>query len=64
MRRGAEYLLFFSGADLWRNGAFSHGGFLWAYQGLDRDGPVFKLLLNGGLYRFRSGPVARSPDAR
>ena len=22
------HLLFFSGADIWRNGAFSHGGFL------------------------------------
>ena len=51
----ASRLLFFSGADLWRNGAFSHGGFLWAPQGLNADGPVFKLLLNGGLYRYQSG---------
>lgn len=51
----AAHLLFFSGADLWRNGAFTHGGFLWAFQGLERDGPVFKVLLNGGFYRFRSG---------
>ena len=33
----------------------AHGGFLYAYQGLNQDGPVFKLLLNGGLYRYRSG---------
>jgi len=54
-RAAAAHLLFFSGADIWRNGAFSHGGFLWAYQGLNSDGPVFKLLLNGGLYRYHSG---------
>jgi len=53
----AAHLLFFSGADIWRNGAFSHGGFLWASQGSNADGPVFKLLLNGGLYRYRSGPT-------
>jgi hypothetical protein len=51
----AAHFLFFGGADLWRNGGFAHGGFLWAHQGLDRDGPVFKVLLNGGFYRFRSG---------
>jgi len=49
------HFLFFSGADVWRNGAFTHGGFLWSYQGLNQDGPVLKLLLNGGLYRYRSG---------
>lgn len=54
-RDAAAHFLFFSGADIWRNGGFTHGGFLWAYQGLDGDGPVFKLLLNGGLYRYRSG---------
>src|SRR3954454_4694712 len=49
------HLLLFSGADIWRNGAFMHGGFLYAYRGLNQDGPVFKLLLNGGFYRFHSG---------
>src|SRR5204862_301562 len=38
------HLLFFSGTDVWRNGGFLHGGFLYAYQGLSQDGPVFKLL--------------------
>lgn len=51
----AARFLVFSGADLWRQGAFTHGGFLWAHQGFDGDGLVFKLLLNGGLYRYRSG---------
>lgn len=51
----AAHFLFFSGTDIWRNGAFSHAGFLWSYQGLNADGPVFKLLLNGGLYRYGSG---------
>lgn len=49
------HFLFFNGSDIWRNGVFSHAGFLWAPQGLNSDGPVFKLLLNGGLYRYQSG---------
>jgi hypothetical protein len=51
----ATHFLYFSGADIWRNGYFSHGGFLWAPQGLSEGGFVLKLLLNGGLYRYRSG---------
>ena len=51
----AAHVLFFNGTDIWRNGVFSHAGFLWAYRGLHEDGPVFKLLLNGGLYRYSSG---------
>jgi len=47
----AAHVLFFNGTDLWRNGLFSHAGFLWAYRGLNEDGPVFKLLLNTGFYR-------------
>jgi hypothetical protein len=50
----APQWLFFSGSDIWRNGAFTHGGFFYAHQGVNADGPVFKLLLNGGLYRYRS----------
>jgi len=50
-----EQILFFSGADIWRNGLFSHSGMLWAPQGLGGDGIVLKLLLNSGLYRYRSG---------
>jgi hypothetical protein len=50
-----EQILFFSGADIWRNGLFSHSGLLWAYRGLEGDGPVLKLLLNSGLYRYYSG---------
>jgi cellulose biosynthesis protein BcsS len=49
------HLLFFSGTDVWRNGGFLHGGFLYAYQGLNQGGPVFKLLFNGGFYRFHAG---------
>jgi hypothetical protein len=51
------HALFFSGTDLWRNGLFSHAGFLWAFRGLNEDGPVFKLLLNTGIYRYNSGGV-------
>jgi hypothetical protein len=50
-----EHVLFFSGADIWRNGLFSHSGLLWAYGGMNGDGPVVKLLLNGGTYRYLSG---------
>jgi hypothetical protein len=54
-QHATAHFLLFGGTDLWRNGGFAHGGFLWAYQGLDADGPVFKLLLNGGFYRYRGG---------
>lgn len=47
-------VLFFSGVDIWPNGLFSHSGFLWAYQGLNADGPVLKMFVNGGLYRYRA----------
>src|SRR5437764_14700992 len=52
---GAAHVLFFNGTAIWRNGLFSHAGFLWAYRGLNEDGPVFKVLLNTGLYRYSSG---------
>jgi hypothetical protein len=44
--------LFFSGRDIWRNGAFAYGGLLFAPGGLDRDGVLLKFLLSGGLYRY------------
>jgi len=50
-----EHVLFFSGTEIWRDGLFSHSGLFWAYHGLSGDGPVLKLLLNGGLYRYTSG---------
>jgi len=50
----ARYLLF-SSTDLWRQGGFTHGGLLWAPSGLDGDGAVLKLMLGGGVYRYRSG---------
>ena len=53
---GAQFLLF-SGADLWRDGRFMHGGLLWSPGGLDRDGFTVKLMASGGLYRYRSGAL-------
>ncbi len=53
---GAQFLLF-SGADLWRDGRFVHGGLLWSPGGLDRDGFTAKLMASGGLYRYRSGAL-------
>jgi hypothetical protein len=34
---GAQFLLF-SGADLWRDGRFMHGGLQWSPGGLDHEG--------------------------
>src|SRR5947209_15343159 len=31
----AAHVLFFTGTDIWRNGLFSHAGFLWSYRGLN-----------------------------
>ena len=53
---GAQFLLF-SGADLWRDGQFMHGGLLWSPGGLDRDGLIVKLIASGGRYRYRSGAL-------
>ena len=48
-------IILFSGRDLWRNGVFAYGGLLVAPGGFEQDGLMFKLLLSGGLYRYRSG---------
>ena len=40
---GAQFLLF-SGADLWRDGRFVHGGLLWSPGGLDNEGFTFQLV--------------------
>lgn len=52
----ARFLLF-STTDLWRQGGFAHGGLLWAPTGLDRDGPVLKLMFVGGFYRYISSAL-------
>jgi hypothetical protein len=56
---GARFILF-SGADLWRNGGFLHGGLLWSPGGLDRDGFTFKAILSGGTYRYSSGALGNA----
>ena len=48
---GAQFLLF-SGADLWRDGQFLHGGLLWSPGGLDREGFTLKAMISGGRYRY------------
>ena len=52
-----QHWLLFSGVDLWRNGAFAHGGVLWSPDGLDREGFTLKVLLAGGTYYYGSGPA-------
>jgi hypothetical protein len=53
---GAKFLLF-SGADLWRDGRFMHGGLLWSPGGLDHEGFTMQVIASGGLYRYRSGAL-------
>src|SRR6185437_14542939 len=53
---GPRFLLF-SGADLWRDGRFVHGGLLWSPGGLDHDGFTLRAVLSGGTYRYRSGAL-------
>jgi hypothetical protein len=53
----AQRFMLFTGADMWRNGGFAHAGLLWAFNGLDDDGPVLKLATGGGLYRYHSGAL-------
>ena len=53
-------VLLFSGADLWRNGGFLHGGALWAPGGLDREGLTFKAVIAGGSYRYISGALGNT----
>jgi hypothetical protein len=48
---GAQTMLF-SGRDIWRNGAFGYGGFVFAPGGLDQDGLLLKILLSVGRYRY------------
>ena len=53
-------LLVFSNADIWREGGFGYGGVVWAPDGLDRQGPVLKLVFGGGTYRYLSGALGNT----
>jgi hypothetical protein len=55
-------LLLFSGADLWRYGGFLYGGLLWAPAGLDNNGFIGKVLLDGGAYSYVSGDLNETID--
>jgi hypothetical protein len=44
--------MLFSGRDLWRNGAFSYGGLIFAPGGFEQDGLLLRILFSGGLYRY------------
>ena len=52
----ARFLLFAT-TDIWRQGGFAHSGLVWAPSGLDRDGPVLKLMFGGGIYHYLSGAL-------
>ncbi len=49
--------LVFSGSDTWPQWAFAHSGVLWSPAGLYNEGFTLKLLLNGGVYRYRSAAL-------
>lgn len=51
------HFILFSGTDLWRNGAFAHGGLLWSPGGVDNDGLLLKALISGGGYRYDAGSL-------
>jgi len=53
-------LLLFSNSDFWRQGGFTYGGLLWAPSGLDREGPVLKLIFGGGVYYYLSGALGNA----
>ena len=61
---GRERVLFFNGADLWRHGAFTHGGALLSARGLDEDGFVFKIAFGSGIYRYHSGALGGEVTGR
>jgi hypothetical protein len=50
-------VLLFSGRDVWRHGAFAHGGLIWGPYGFNRNTPLLRLLLSGGVYRYDSGSL-------
>jgi len=54
--------LLFAGSDIWRDGAFLDGGFLWTPAGLDSSGFTFKLLLAGGRYVYPSSGLGVDVD--
>ncbi len=54
--------LLFAGSDLWRDGAFLHGGLLWSPGGFDADGFTLKLLLAGGGYTYPSSGLHTDVD--
>jgi hypothetical protein len=58
--RDGPSFLFFTGMDLWRNGGFLHDGLMWSPEGLDRDGFIFKAVISGGSYRYRSGALGNA----
>jgi hypothetical protein len=49
------HFLFYIGTDLWRFGAFMHGGVLWSPDGVNREGFTLKLLMAGSAYRYQAG---------
>lgn len=48
-------IMFFTGGDLWPQALTAYGGALYAPRGFAADGPVWKLIAGGGLYRYLSG---------
>jgi hypothetical protein len=52
-----DTVLYFSGVDLWRNGAFLHGGLVWSPSGINNEGFALKATISGGEYNYISGAL-------
>jgi hypothetical protein len=48
-------VMYLSGGDVWRDGAFFYGGLLWSPRGLFAPGFTLKLLSGAGDYTYRAG---------
>jgi hypothetical protein len=53
-RQEPDHRLLFTGFDLWRDGGFLYGGFIWSPLGLDRSGFLAKVVSGAGYYYYRS----------
>ena len=56
----APTFMFLSGLDLWRSGAFAHGGVLWSPRGVEHEGFTLKLLAGSGTYQYRSSALGEA----
>jgi hypothetical protein len=54
------HAMLLSGRDLWRHGAFSYGGVVFAPGGLEQDGLLLKILITDGVYLDGAAKLTRA----